>query len=570
MLVSLLPLALVVAIVWLLLRATARRGAVEAGQDSAATFRRFLLYALCYVTMLVAAQGVVLLADELAEDQRSNAALASAISFLIVGLPAYGGLVRWVDRRLAGDIKERRSPAWTVYLNLVLATTLIMAMIEANTVLRDLFAFDDEAEFPWRAAVATVVWGSLWAGHWFVLRRRHDVSSDMDLATGTVVGLAPLAIGAAGLLHVLGDELYNRLADDPDTVRDGPSTAAWLALWLVGAVVWSWYWLKNYRTAQRSGLWYITVVPIGALAGFVALAASSATALHTSGVWFFGDPESTEAVRHFDTIPIMAAIGLVGAVSLLYHRAELGTEVHRSDAIRSYDYLLTLAALVTSIIGLSILLIALFGKREDEGVNTLIAGVTMVLVGGPVWSRFWRTIQRHVIADRMAELRSPWRRIHLFTIFGGGGLAVLIATLAVLTIGLEHALDGTFGRDTLHDARFGLAVLISVTGVAWYHFTVFWAEREEYAPVVTTPPPPTMLQRVVLVSGDGEDVSDRLTEAIGAPVTHWHRTDSPSLKTIDIEELRDLLANRTDSDLLVVVGADEATVIPFTATPSTP
>ncbi len=560
-LTSLLPLAVLALVVWLAVRTFGQRGP-DGGADPAVTLRRLFLYGLLYVTLLVAAQGLIELFRELLEDEdRSNAALARALAFLVVGGPACAGLVWYVDRRLTGDPEERTSLAWTVYLNGALLTTLIGSMIESQEVLRLALAPSERRRFASEALAAAIIWTGLWAGHWF-LRRRHGIRGDLDLSIGTVFGLAPLAVGLAGMLTIAGDELYDLITDDPVTGRGGPAFGSFVATAVVGGVTWTWYWLLRYRTATRTGLWYVTVLPIGALAGFVATVSMAATVGYTVAVWFLGDPDSSEAVRHFEPLPAFLAILAVGAATLAHHRSLLRVETERNDAIRSYDYLLALAALVSAVAGAVLLLVAVFSIGRSALANTVIAGITLVAVGTPVWFTFWSRIQRHIAIARLVELRSPLRRAYLFSIFGIGGLAVLIAVLAVLTSVFEDLLDGTVDRETLQDNRVGVAVVLAVTGVAWYHFRVYRAERPDYEPPPPPPPPPPT-KRVVLVSPQPGDLARELAEATGASVVPWHRTDLAGPPSSALDELSQLIADRSEQDLLVVVGDDGPVVIPF-------
>ena len=221
-------------------------------------------------------------------------------------------------------------------------------------------------------------------------------------------------------------------------------------------------------------------------------------------------------------------------------------------------------------IGIVVLLSEAFGIGRSARANVVLTGVTMLLVGGPIWFWFWRKIMLAVAGDRIAELQSPLRRLYLFSIFGVGGLAVLVASLVVLTTALEDALDGVFGRQTLDDTRVGLAVVLAVVGVAYYHLAVYRSEREDAEPPPVMPPPPLRpARRLVLVSADGERLAARLHEATGLPVVQWHRTDGgdagtrPATET-ELASLCRRIARWPGQDLLIVAdGADGHSVIPI-------
>ncbi len=547
---------------WVILRVTGKSGTEV--RDPATVVRRLFLYGLLYATVVLAAQGVIELARELTDgDGRSNTALARAISFLILGIPITGLLGRYIDRRLAGSGDERRSLAWTIYLNAILATALFGLLIEGHAVLHALLAPPAEREFDAANLVAAAVWGAVWAAHWFGFRRRHGISGDLHLAIGTVIGLVPLVIGVGGMIYIGADELYNAVTNDPLTAREEPTMAYLSALAVVGAAVWAWYWWRHYRRAERTEIWYVTVVPVGALAGFVASIVGLAIAVGIAGVWFLGRPEAATAVRHFESLPVLSGVVAAGLLCWLYHRWELGPDPSRGVAIQVYHYLLAFAALVASVVGVAMLLVALFHHGPGSVANSAVYGATTVLVAGPVWAWFWARISSWVSTDASRHQDWPVRRVYLFALFGLGGLMVLISGLAVLFTTIEDALDGTLSRQTLHDDRVGLAILLTVTGVAWYHFQVYRAERVDDEPG----PPDTRhrvspQRRVILVSADHAELARHLADVSGAPVVHWQRTDEID-GPIDVGDLDQRVDDERHSSVLVVVGEDGPTVIPF-------
>ena len=552
---------------WLILRVT--RGDGGGDRDPAAMIRRLFLYGILYATVILAAQGVIELTRELIDsDRRSNTVLARAMSFLIVGLPVAGLLGRYVDRRLGSGPEERRALAWTVYLNAVLATALFGFLLEAHAVLHGVFSSSSDRTVELSDLVAAAVWASVWAGHWFGWRARHGISTDLHLAIGTIIGLVPLAAGLAGVVYIGVDETYIAATNDPEPARGDPSLSYFVALAVVGAVIWAWYWLINYRQARRTEIWYVTVVPVGALAGFVATIVGLATAINVAAVWFVGDPDETTAVRHFDTMPVLAGVVAAGAACWLYHRWELGPDPDRGPAVQIYDYLLALASLIASVVGVAMLLVAVFDDGSGPVANLAVAGATTALVAGPVWAWFWSRIGRSLRSDPAREVNSPVRRVYLFTLFGVGGFLVLVGTLAVLFTTIEDVLDGSLSRQTLHDNRVGLAILLTVTGMAWYHYRVYRAERptvEQRAAGRVTPEPAEpqpVDRRVVLVAANHSRLARHLATTSGASVVHWHRTDHEE-GPVNIDDLDRQLAGQADNDVLVILGSEGPMVIPF-------
>ncbi len=564
MLVGLSTLVIALLAVWLIIRVTRHPGADA--RDPAAMVRRLFLYGLLYATVILTAQGVIELTRELIEsDRRSNTALARAMSFLIVGLPVTALLGRYIDRRLASGWEERGALAWTVYLNAVLATSVFGLLIEGQAFLHEALSSGDERTFETSNFVAAAVWGGVWAGHWFGPRRRHGILGDLHLAIGTIAGLVPLAVGLGGMGYLAADALYDAVTDDPSPAQTDPGLAFFVALAAVGGATWAWYWLNHYRRSRRTETWYVTVLPIGALAGFVATIVGVAAAVDSVGVWFLGNPDAATAVRHFDSLPVLAGVVVTGLACWLYHRWELGPDPDRGMAIRIHDYLLALASLVATVVGVATLLVAVFDDGPGSVVNVAIAGATMVAVAGPVWAWFWSRIERNVRADPPGETNSPVRRVYLFTLFGVGGLLVLVSAVAVLFTTIEDVLDGSLSRQTLHDDRVGLAILATVTAAAWYHYRVYRSERPGAGRPAAPPEPiePDLPgRRVVLVAADHPGLARHLAETSGASVVHWHRTDHQE-GPIDIVDLDRQLTDRADDDVLVILGADGPIVIPF-------
>lgn len=580
-------------LVWLGLRALGirrsdRPGAEGTAVDLAVTVRRLFLLGLLYVALVLAAQGIVdLVAELVATDGRSTTDAARGLAFLVVGLPVAAALVWEIDRRLARDPAERSSTAWTVYLNLALVTGLIGAMVPAANAVRLAATTPVDGSELTAELVAAAVWGGLWAGHWFGFRRRHGIGGDADLAAGTVVGLVPLAIGLGGLVHVGLGAIYEATTDVPID-HDAEAIGRWSGMILVGALAWAWYWLAHYRHGPRTEMWWFTVIPVGALAGFVATVAATAFLIDRVAVWFVGDPGAVRAAHHFRHVPTVVAVLVVGLALFAYHHAFLlgsGTgqgaeraaagdrQRVRNDPIRVNDYLLAMAALVAAVIGVVVVLASAL-RFGGERANDVIAGLTLVAVGGPLWWWYWTAIGRHVAAERASgepgeELRTPIRRVYLFGLFGAGGTAVLIAALSALTGIFNDVLEGEASRQTLERNRIGLAVIVAVIGVAWHHFRVYRAERADYEVPPPPPPPPptgpptTAVHPVLVVSGGAVDRSAALAERIGRPVTHWLRADRPDDPDPRLEAIAEAVADQADHAVVVIVDGDRLSTIPL-------
>ena len=558
-----LPLTVLLLVGWTLVRLVGSRKDSTSG-NPAVSVRRAVLYGLLFIAIMVAMQGVVTLAQQLIDrGEGTNSEIAGAAAFVIVGVPVSLLLLRVVVRRLRTDPDEPDSFAWTFYLNLMLLTTLVAAMVSTQTVLRGLFGGDGSIEFDLAGFVAAAVWASIWAGHWFVLRRVFGVGGDFHLSIGSIVGLIVLTVGAAGVIYVAADELYSLITDDVDRFRRGPEFGGWAATTIVGAVVWSWYWIARYRSSPRSLLWFVTVVPIGSLAGFVAAVVAFTSLIIVVAVSVLGDPKSSEATRHFDSLPGWSAALIVGFVTWWYHRAQLrerGSEPERNDAVRSYDYLISAAASVTAVLGV-VLLTAEALSAGSTDPNRVIAGAAMVGVGMALWSWSWGALRAELAVHRLAELQSPLRRVYVFSVLGAAAAASLLAAVLVLAKGLEDLLDSNLSRWTVHDNRYAAAVLAAASGVAWFHGRIYRSERDDYEPG-TASGEPEQQKRVILVTPDGVELARDLESTAGISAVVWHRNDDVHAPAIDLELLGRQIAAQPGADLVVLIGDDGPLIIP--------
>ena len=419
--------------------------------------------------------------------------------------------------------------------------------------------------------------------HWFWLRRFVGLRGDLHLAVGSLSGLVTMVIGIGGVAFVAADEIYTSVVDQVPTGHTSPALGTWLIAIGVGAVVWSWHWLGCYLRAERTSLWYVYVLLIDTLGGLIASMVSGATIAYWTAVWHLGNPEMQLSGEHFEDVPVAAAVLVVGMATWQYHRTVLhsGDLVERSEPLRVYDYLTAASGLLATVVGATLALVALFESiaaritgGPSDVANGLILAVILGAIGLPMWWTFWSRIRGHLEADPAAEIGSLTRRLYLFMLFGVGGLTALISLIVVLFVGINDLLDGTFGGETLDSARVGLALLATVTGIAWYHLDVFRSDRvvtEQHAPAPLPPPSPLLAPapllppatHVVLIAPRDGELAAALATATGAVIETWVRDDDVPMPAIDIDELVSRILDGAGHDVAVVVGPTGADVIPY-------
>ncbi|MFT7476623.1 MAG: hypothetical protein ACI81L_003581 [Verrucomicrobiales bacterium] len=543
----------------------ARRSHGGSSIDPAAFTRQVAFYGLLYISMIFTATGLVWVFDERTDSvlRPDNQNLAQGLALFAIGLPVFGVLLRFADRRLFADREERESLAWSAYLTIASITALIMSMVGAFQVITSTIDGRLSANLEASDMVLVTVWALFFYIHWVHLRSRHGIRGDLHLAFASLVGLVPMAIGQAGLLAILIDRLYDDAVGRATfSLRD--DSAPWLALFLVGCAVWIGVWLRRYESATRSESWYIAVLPLGTLGGFIAVLATSSRLGYLVLVWAVGDRLGTTAAGHFDSLPQLAAIGVTGAASWLYHRSLLSEEATRTDAIRSYDYLLMAASLVAGVIGAVIVASTLLDDGATDK-NSVLAGITLLVVGGATWSPLASRVVVHQTGeDGLAEIASPVRRSYVYAALGAGGLATLIAAISALEGIFEDTLNANAGVDTLIDQREQLAIVVIVGAVLWFHTM---ALRRDQQRLRTSPPtaPAEQWPSRIIVLGPIHSGRIDVEQHPGCTIEYWHRIDGDSAETseLDIDVLGETLASQAGGEVLVLVDGGATTVIPF-------
>jgi hypothetical protein len=554
--VVLIPLLLVGVVIYAARRLFGR----GAGGGDGRGVRHFFQYLLLYGLMIVAAIGLSGLLARLLEGsalvREDGPALARALTFTLIGGPLYALVGVWSRRQLREDREEARSLGWGIYSALAPLTALVVTMFA----LYDVLAWAVRAErYDAGALARLIVWGALWVGHWLIGRRFSTrQQSQIHLALGSVLGLGTASSGLIWLLAVavetlLGDEAGLVVGSTNDL---GRATATLIT----GASVWVVYWWATFARSERTPLWFGYVLPIGVGGGLITAISAGATVLYDLLVWFLGRPTSVDASRHFSDTPTLAATVVVGGLVWWYHREVLdeAEAADRSEARRVYEYLMAAVGLLAAAGGIATVLVAVIEALTGSGgievgtsaINTLLAAVTLLVVGAPLWWIFWQRIQRADGAERAEEVTSPTRRVYLFLLFGLGGVAAVIALLVGVFIAIEDMLEGRFGSETLRSMRFALGLLATTGAIAAYHWAVYRQDRE------LVPDQERVGPRHVLLIGDADDEIVRtLARATGARVELWPRTDGVA-GPWPLEELVATLGVSQLTEVAVISGSD--------------
>ncbi len=545
-LLSLVSLVLPVVVVVVIVRAvTGHRGTADASPPGQVV-RRFFQYLLLYGVLIVVASGLSTLpgllgsADALVD---TSGTLARALTFLLIGIPLLLVLARWTRRTLAEVPGEQRSLGWLVYLGLAALTG---AGVVAGSV-SSLVAAASRAQMDWAALGQAVVWGAVWLLH-VSLEQRTTAPEQRRVhhLLGSLLGWVITVIGLAALLNAALSTLLLRPAD----VIVGGTTPLGSAagILLAGAPIWFVYWWRAERSAPAEPLWYGYVLVFGVGASLVTAVSGASVALYQVLVRLVGDLGSTTTAGWTSVTLTALSVAAVGCLSWWYHRDVIAgrAPAGRTEVVRVHEYLLAAVALVAAAVGVALVVVAFVEAVVPRGrvlvdsslVNSVLAAVTLLVVGGPLWWLFWRRIRRAVRADRPGETASPTRRIYLYALFGVTGVVAIVAVLVAVYGLLDAVIGGRFGGATLRDQRVALGVLVAAGTLAAYHWAVHREDRRLAPPVpgphepaspagpglVATPAPEVdrgPIERVLLIGPQDEELVAAVQGATGAQVELW-------------------------------------------------
>lgn len=565
MVVGLLFLVVVVALVVLAVRKADARAGRTATSD-VTTLRRVFQYLLLYGLLVIVAIGVSGLLGRLLETDvlvtGDESALARDLTFTLVGGPLFVVVALWTRRRLADDTDEARSFGWAAYVTLASLTSLVVAMTGLDRVLTWAVGLE---EYDGRALARLLVWGGLWAAHWWIdTRTTPREHARVHHLAGSLLGLVTAATGLGGLLSgtlrvLLGLDGGTVIATGGSPMREGLVTLA------VGAPVWFVYWVRTTARDERTPLWLAYVLLVGVAGGLATAIVAASTLLYQVLVWLVGDPGSATAAEHFDDAPAAAAATVVGVLVWWYHRTVLRTEAGeaRTEVRRVYEYLMAGTGLLAASAGLVMVLAALVDAAAGspfiggDGVNTLLAAVTLLAVGGPVWWLYWRRIQAASRDTPTDEIASPTRRVYLAVLFGLGGLAAVVALIVGVYLLLDDVVQGTVGAETLRSMRFPVGVLFTTAAVAAYHGAVHRSDRERM-PAAVAPQGPRF---VLLVGPDDREVARAVARRTHGQVQAWTLVDD-GRATWSADEVMAALEGTTAEEVMVLCDEDGLRAIP--------
>ncbi|MFO7689427.1 MAG: DUF5671 domain-containing protein [Cryobacterium sp.] len=490
--------------------------------------RRLIVFVLLLSLVVVTATGVAGLLSRLLPGGEpmvidDTAGLARSLAFTLVGGPLAGVLWWLVWRRLDTGI-ERRSLAWGLYV----AGVCTIALVAATTALLSTGAALVGGPIDPGLLASGLVWAAVWGVHRWMLR--HAERGPQRLVTlGPVIGAAfGLVIGVGGWVTAVGTvfDAALRAPGLSGSVGDPWWFAAVQGLvWGVGgSLVWWWHWAHDDTRHDRTALAGVALILTGILgAGILTLSGAGVSVFVALRLLVDRTEPVTELLNPLGTA---VAAGGIGAVVWVYHRA---VTQRRDAAVRQAARLVTSGvALVAAASGLGVIVNALLASATisiaGSGSRTLLlAGLSALLVGGPVWWSLWRPVQRP--EPGRSDIGSPGRRTYLIVVFG---LSAVVALITVLVLGyrvFEMILDPVSGRALLERVRAPLGLIVSTGLVAVYHLSVWRSDRAENTGPAAAGPP--AISRVFLLADPpAAELITLVERTTKARVTLWPRRDA--------------------------------------------
>ena len=558
------PIFLLVVVILVLRRFMARDGRVAVSGNSV---RRFFQYVLLFGLLVVSAIGLSGLLGRLLRGatlvSSDQTALARNFSFVVVGVPLLLILANWTRRKFLADPLEATSLGWGFYVTLSSITSLVVAIFALHDILIWIVGTQKyNGETPARF----ILWGAIWGVHWWVdLRVTPALTSRYHHLLGSLIGLGTVVVGLSELLAEVIARIFH-LGGDALFIRGGDSILLSAVTFLVGIPIWLLYWMRTYAKSKRDSLWLGYVLLAGVASGLVLAVSFASAVLYQILVWLIGDPRSTQTVFHFQNTSMYSGAAIVGVIAWRYHHAVLGEArlAARTEVQRIYEYLMAGIGLAAAAGGVGILLIALLEAMTNSSVivggngatNTLLAAGTLLVVGGPLWWIFWRRIESATQDSPSIELTSATRRIYLFLLFGVGGVAGVASLLVGVFLLFDDIFKGQFSGETVHRARYSIAILLTASALAGYHWMIYRNEREVVEAGQRGP------HFVLLIGKKNPDLIQAINQHVGARVQTWQRLDDES-EFGPVEDMLKILDGVQGESVILLAEAGGVRAIPI-------
>jgi hypothetical protein len=448
-------LLIVIGGIALVRRLTAGRADRESGQADLIPYGLLVLAVIAGGFALAQLGRAAFPGDSFVFDARQQ--VATSLATLVVAVPLAVYLwQRQARRRLA----RPASPGWTLYLTVINAVFITSLVVSAFQVLDWLLG-----EAPAPTWTDVIVFGGIVVAHELAARvtpPRSD-AADLPRVVGSAAGLVPLVIGLGGLLYWVLERLYSTFAAS----AGGPSLATSLALVLVGAPVWVYYWLRPWPgepgVPRKAWAFFASVIGLtSAIGSVVAMIISLLLFMLTAS-----DPAGT----HFDDLPIELTALTMGTLVWWHHRGRLGTE--RTDTLRAYQYAMAALGLASAIGFATALSAAALGDEVLVGasIDDIITMAVALVSSAAVWWWFWSKAAR---GPREIEAVAWPRRAYLLGMGIITGLVAAGALIGTLFVLFQRLLGASGTGDSLVVQA---SLFVFAGAAAWHLLQTYFQDR---------------------------------------------------------------------------------------------
>ncbi|MSQ12497.1 MAG: hypothetical protein EXR48_07440 [Dehalococcoidia bacterium] len=558
------------------------------------TARRLYLYVVALAALMAGANGLVQIGRFVLDDlfgspaiSQSTTQLAIGLALAIVGLPLWAWHWRMAARALQEHPSEAGALLRKLYVYAVLGIAVGLLLHAATGLAQWILRAHDFSGYHWAAVVA---WSVVWAFYWRV-EAREGQPNDPALAVRRLyvyiasgVMLAVLATGAARVVHILLLSGYDALASaavlapgDNGLWREAVRTA--LASALVCGVGWGFHWLRLAWTDRGSTLRRLYMAGYASIGGLATAMVATGVVVYGLLIWGFG-AVGAGAAEHFRFFPGTIASLSAGLAVGVYHFGlardeEAQAKQERREVGQWYPYILAAAGLALLAVGVAsavaTAVLVLTGARDGILVNAgewrkgIALVVTLWLLGGPLWQRYWLGAQQRVAAGAEERVSPPRRTLELLAV-GAGLLAFLGSLSHMLFVVLRDLLDGDLGRMTVHDATVSLGILAAVAVFVPYYWLVYRSDQR--AGGARQAQGQRVRKAVMVLAGAGDDAAVRAIEAaLGYDVEQLMSADPavrlPALTPADAEALVRQIGAATTSKVLLVPDGERVRVLPY-------
>lgn len=588
-------IAIVAAIGYAIVSLTRRRPDFVEVDPGIGTIRRLYFYVVSFVALMMAANGLVVLGSLVLEGLFGDAPLSSAatplalgLSLLVVGLPLWAFHWRLVTRYVRELPVETRSVVRKGHLYIVLGVALIVGVKAAIDLLQWVLGRDSFSGFSW---AAVVVWGAVWAFHWRIESAEGQSSGEtvavrrLYLYFAAAGLLIVSVVGVGQIIHAVLRAGYDGLMSTPVLARRGILSAMWesLPIVVVAAPLWAAHWLLFAKRDYASTLRQLYVYLLGILGAVGSVLIALGIIIGDTLEWFIGTPRGDTVGDHFNFLPWALASIIVGAAVLVYHAKVAVAESKDAapealGAQKSYPYALVAIGLVTLVVGIAAIVSAAIGIIDTAGSartlsggdtwrNAVVVGLTLVILGLPLWGYYWRSAQQAVAAGGAEARTTLTRRAFIFAAVGAGMLALLGSVSALLFVFIRAIVDADLS-EVLADAKVSASIIVPVAIFLPYYWMVYREDRRVTADAgPEEAAAPERKAVTVLVSESGAGFLHELESALGYSVSplHWADTDAslPDLAEHEYTDLARRIGESPGENVLVIHDGSDIRVFSY-------